>query len=282
MLHFSPLIFSKNKRSGRSFGRITVRHRGSGQSYRMTKSFNFSLFSNPYFFSRFFNFTYYNYSISNIFCFSKNSNQLIFFINPLYTSFTTFSMFTTNIKNKLPSFSLFSSDFFPFILTHETFKEDTELDILGFSPYRTNFLNVTNGAYIHNLSIFSFSIPKKITYSRSFFSYTRFVRKLGSYSYVKLPSSSLIAVNTFSNFNFYGYGERLRENKSFYSNCFKAGFYRTLGFRPSVRGVAMNPVDHPHGGRTGESRPSVSPWAILTKGYPTVRKIKRAIPELLN
>jgi len=42
--------------------------------------------------------------------------------------------------------------------------------------------------------------------------------------------------------------------------------------RPTVRGVAMNPVDHPHGGgegRTGEGKPQVSPWNTLTKGYRT-------------
>ncbi len=38
-----------------------------------------------------------------------------------------------------------------------------------------------------------------------------------------------------------------------------AGYTRRLGFRPTVRGVAMNPVDHPHGGRTKTSQPEVSP-----------------------
>jgi large subunit ribosomal protein L2 len=57
----------------------------------------------------------------------------------------------------------------------------------------------------------------------------------------------------------------------------KAGAIRWQGIRPTVRGVAMNPIDHPHGGgegRTGEARPQVSPWNTLTKGYRT-RKNKR-------
>ncbi len=45
----------------------------------------------------------------------------------------------------------------------------------------------------------------------------------------------------------------------------KAGIIRSLGFRPTVRGVAMNPVDHPHGGRTKTNRPEVSPWGWITK-----------------
>ena len=56
----------------------------------------------------------------------------------------------------------------------------------------------------------------------------------------------------------------------------KAGQARWLGKRPTVRGVAMNPVDHPHGGGEGKSsggRPSVTPWGKPTKGKPT-RQIK--------
>ncbi len=52
----------------------------------------------------------------------------------------------------------------------------------------------------------------------------------------------------------------------------KAGASRWRGIRPSVRGVAMNPVDHPHGGGQGKTkggRHSCSPWGVLTKGYVT-------------
>ena len=57
----------------------------------------------------------------------------------------------------------------------------------------------------------------------------------------------------------------------------KAGAARWRGMRPAVRGVAMNPVDHPHGGgegRTSGGRHPVTPWGIPTKGYKT-RKNKR-------
>jgi len=57
----------------------------------------------------------------------------------------------------------------------------------------------------------------------------------------------------------------------------KAGAMRWRGIRPTVRGVAMNPIDHPHGGgegRTGTKRDPVSPWGTLAKGYRT-RKNKR-------
>ena len=57
----------------------------------------------------------------------------------------------------------------------------------------------------------------------------------------------------------------------------KAGRQRWRGIRPTVRGVAMNPIDHPHGGgegKTGTKRDPVSPWGQFTKGYKT-RKNKR-------
>jgi large subunit ribosomal protein L2 len=58
----------------------------------------------------------------------------------------------------------------------------------------------------------------------------------------------------------------------------KAGRSRWLGNRPKVRGVAMNPVDHPHGGgegRTSGGRHPVTPWGVPTKGKKT-RKNKRS------
>jgi len=55
----------------------------------------------------------------------------------------------------------------------------------------------------------------------------------------------------------------------------KAGAKRWRGIRPTVRGVAMNPVDHPHGGGEGKTsggRHPVTPWAVPTKGYKTRRR----------
>jgi large subunit ribosomal protein L2 len=56
----------------------------------------------------------------------------------------------------------------------------------------------------------------------------------------------------------------------------KAGRNRWLGIRPTVRGMAMNPVDHPHGGGEGKSKGKhpVTPWGQPTKGYKTRKKNK--------
>jgi len=58
----------------------------------------------------------------------------------------------------------------------------------------------------------------------------------------------------------------------------KAGDNRFFGFKSNVRGVAKNPIDHPHGGgegRTSAGRPSVSPWGIYTKGVRTSTRLVR-------
>jgi len=64
----------------------------------------------------------------------------------------------------------------------------------------------------------------------------------------------------------------------------KAGATRWKGIRPTVRGVAMNPIDHPHGGgegRTGEAQAPVSPWGTPTKGYKT-RRNKRTTSMIVQ
>lgn len=64
----------------------------------------------------------------------------------------------------------------------------------------------------------------------------------------------------------------------------KAGRSRWMGIRPTIRGVAMNPIDHPHGGGEGKTsggRHPVSPWAQPTKGYKT-RKNKRTDKDIIR
>mmetsp|Transcript_2943 Transcript_2943/g.7790 ORF Transcript_2943/g.7790 Transcript_2943/m.7790 type:complete len:155 (-) Transcript_2943:269-733(-) len=64
----------------------------------------------------------------------------------------------------------------------------------------------------------------------------------------------------------------------------KAGASRWVGKRPHVRGVAMNPVDHPHGGGNGKTaggRPSVTPWGWPTKGGYKTRTSKKYSQRLI-
>jgi len=67
----------------------------------------------------------------------------------------------------------------------------------------------------------------------------------------------------------------------------KAGRKRWLGIRPTVRGMAMNPVDHPNGGGQGKSKGGggrqqlVSPWGQLAKGFPTRRRSKTSNAQII-
>jgi len=56
------------------------------------------------------------------------------------------------------------------------------------------------------------------------------------------------------------------------TNLGKAGENRKRGRRGKTRGIAMNPIDHPHGGRTNGGRPSCTPWGVYTKGKRTRRR----------
>ncbi len=100
------------------------------------------------------------------------------------------------------------------------------------------------------------------------------VAKLGKYCQVKLPSGEVRQVLSTCRATIGQVGNTDNEN----IKIGKAGRKRWMGVRPTVRGVVMNPVDHPHGGgegRTSGGRHPVSPTGIPTKGYRT-RSNKRS------
>ncbi|ENX2589656.1 50S ribosomal protein L2, partial [Neisseria gonorrhoeae] len=92
--------------------------------------------------------------------------------------------------------------------------------------------------------------------------------KEGAYAQVRLRSGEVRKINVDCRATI---GEVGNEEQSL-KKIGKAGANRWRGIRPTVRGVVMNPVDHPHGGgegRTGEAREPVSPWGTPAKGYRT-------------
>ena len=121
------------------------------------------------------------------------------------------------------------------------------------------------GTIIHNIEL---KIGKGAQLARSAGTFAQLMSKEGKYSQVKLPSGEvrLILQDCYATIGQVGNIDH--ENVS----LGKAGRSRWLGKRPKVRGVAMNPVDHPHGGgegRTSGGRHPVTPWGIPTKGYKT-------------
>jgi large subunit ribosomal protein L2 len=102
----------------------------------------------------------------------------------------------------------------------------------------------------------------------------------GSYAQVRLRSGEVRKVHVECRATI---GEASNEEHNLRS-IGKAGAKRWRGIRPTVRGVAMNPIDHPHGGgegRTSAGRDPVSPWGTLTKGYRT-RKNKRTTSMIVT
>jgi len=78
---------------------------------------------------------------------------------------------------------------------------------------------------------------------------------------VTLPTGTIKVLSMF-NLATVGRASNYQNLSQFFT---KAGYYRKLGYRPIVRGVAMNPVDNPHGGRTKTNSPEVTPWGKIAK-----------------
>ncbi len=130
--------------------------------------------------------------------------------------------------------------------------------------------NVPLGTLVHNIEL---RRGKGGQLVRTAGASAQLMAKEGEYALVRLPSGELRRIHRECYVTVGQVGNLDHENVS----VGKAGRSRWLGKRPHVRGVAMNPVDHPLGGGEGKSsggRHPVSPWGMPTKGYKT-RQNKR-------
>jgi len=143
-----------------------------------------------------------------------------------------------------------------------------EADILAGNalPLR----NIPLGTTLHNIEL---RPGKGGQMARSAGSSAQLVSKEGAVALLKLPSGEVRRIPVDCMATVGQVGNLDHENVS----AGKAGRTRWLGIRPTVRGVAMNPVDHPHGGGEGKTsggRHPVTPWGQPTRGYKT-RQNKR-------
>jgi len=128
--------------------------------------------------------------------------------------------------------------------------------------------NIPLGTQVHNIEL---NIGKGGQMARSAGSFAQVMAKEGDYVTLRLPSGEVRMVHRRCYATIGEVGNAEHENIV----SGKAGRSRWLGKRPTVRGVAMNPVDHPHGGgegRTSGGRHPVSPWGTPTKGFKTRKK----------
>ena len=128
--------------------------------------------------------------------------------------------------------------------------------------------NIPLGTQIHNVEL---KPGKGGQIARSAGSSVQLVAREGDYASVRMPSGEIRKINVECLATIGQVGNLDHENVS----IGKAGRSRWLGQRPHVRGVAMNPVDHPLGGGEGKTsggRHPVTPWGQPTKGYKTRRR----------
>jgi large subunit ribosomal protein L2 len=141
---------------------------------------------------------------------------------------------------------------------------DAEIKAGNAVPLR----NIPLGTNVHNVEL---NVGHGGQLARTAGSYARLMAKEGKYAQIKLPSGEVRMVLLDCKATIGQVGNLDHENIS----IGKAGRSRWLGKRPRVRGVAMNPVDHPHGGGEGKSsggRHPVTPWGVPTKGYKTRKR----------
>ncbi len=128
--------------------------------------------------------------------------------------------------------------------------------------------NMPLGSIIHNVEM---KIAKGAQLVRSAGAAAQLMAKEGDYVLVKLPSGEVRKFHRLCRASFGQIGNMEHDRQK----LGKAGRKRWLGRRPKVRGVAMNPIDHPMGGGEGKSsggRHPCTPWGVPTKGYKTRKR----------
>lgn len=178
-------------------------------------------------------------------------------------------------RNLFLSLIHYSNGVYSYILT-PVYLSVGEFVISGFRVVLRsgNFLSLVFlplGSLVNCVSFF-FNGPSKI--ARSAGASVQLLKRFLDYSLIRLPSGEerLVGLNNFCSVGVLsGSVNKLYKLKKAGDNIFR-------GRRPVVRGVAKNPIDHPHGGgegRTTAGQPSVTPWGIYTKGVRTTTKFDR-------
>lgn len=130
---------------------------------------------------------------------------------------------------------------------------------------------IPSGTLIHNLELFK---GKGGQIVRSAGASAQIMAKEENFAHIRLPSAEVRLINLDCHATI-GQLSNVEHEAIVFG---KAGRKRWLGIRPTVRGSAMNPVDHPHGGgegKAGQGNPHpVSPWGQPTKGFKTRKKCK--------
>lgn len=131
--------------------------------------------------------------------------------------------------------------------------------------------NIPVGTFVHNVELYP---GKGGQIAKGAGTYCQIMGAIGNYIQLRLPSGE---VRKFLKRCYATVGQ-VSNIEQINLSYGKAGRMRWLGIRPTVRGVVMNPVDHPHGGGEGKTSGGghpQTPWAVPTKGFKTRKKKKQ-------
>lgn len=205
----------------------------------------------------------------------KNYREIDFFRAALLTGIVCSIEYDPNRSTSIAAIFDFSTQTFSYILAPKNLKIG---DIIKSGPNGENknghslpISKIPVGSYIYNVST---KPGKPAQISRSAGTFSQLSEKTLDYAKIKLNSGKqcLISVKCYASIG-------IASNEfAFLIKLGKAGRSRWLNKRPSVRGVAMNPVDHPHGGGEGKkSGTGRTPWGKSTKGKKTSRTTRNLI-----
>lgn len=249
------LLLSKKKENGgrNNYGRITVNHKGGGHK-QLYRKIELNSFLNNDLDQGFITNIEYDPNRSAFIakiCLKSKNNNLIFKYIIAPKEIKVLDTVSLN-KNNINYFKFNDIEKGNFYFMHE-FKV---------------------GDLIHNIQP---NINKTSTIVRSAGTFAKILKQTSMFSLVQLPSGEERIIPAKSKASL---GQISNEN---YRNIIigKAGRSRWLNIRPTVRGVAMNPIDHPHGGNTGGGKHPKTPWSRLTKGKPT-KNLKKKNKYIIN
>lgn len=239
-------INKKNSGTGRSKtnGRITVRHKGSGAKklYRILDDLT--------------NLRYYS-AVMIATCYDPNRNS---FIN------LNFDIIRKNFFYSNSTTGMVSGQ----VWRKYSDRYKTSATIPLDNGDRLQLKNIDHGTMIHNIAS---NTSNKVAFIRAAGTYGQIVQSAFTKTKVRLPSGKFLLFDPNTTVTI----GRVSNKMDRLQTLGKAGVRRNMGIRPSVRGIAMNPVDHPHGGRTNGGVSSMTPWGLKCKGGYYLRKRKEDI-----
>ena len=245
ILNYSYLKKGLNKKSGRNFrGKITVYHKGGGNKI------NYRIIDFKY---------QYTKGIVSAIEYDPNRSS---FIALMYNDEINKYFYRLAPQNLKVGDTIYNYEVADLLKTREI--------KIGYSMPLYNIpLNIP----IHNIELYPGKGGNLVRAAGNFAYILKKDNFLQGYAYVKLGNQRIKKIPLICKATI----GKLSNNYHDLYNYKKAGFMRNLNIRPTVRGVAMNPIDHPHGGGEGKAsggRVSVTPWGLITKGRKTVHNKK--------